>query len=108
MDVEATVIQILQEMSRIPAALKSWKTPVLDLLSDNRLFNCNPADAIKWKSIVKVLYDTDKTVLPELLGMFCRVTELRNSDYEALQESWQMQHLQISSQTGNMKCYCDR
>lgn len=68
MDVDATVIQILQEMTRIPAVLKSWRTPVVDLLNDNRLFNCVPQDADKWRPIVKVLYDTDKTTFPELLS----------------------------------------
>ena len=68
MDVDATVIQILHEMTRIPASLKSWRTPVIDLLNDNRLFNCNPADANRWRPIIKTLYDSDKTALPELLG----------------------------------------
>ena len=68
MDVDGTVIQILQEMTRMPTVLKSWKTPVADLLNDNRLFNCNVNDASKWKPIVKALYDSDKTALPELLG----------------------------------------
>lgn len=71
MDVDGTVIQILQEMARIPTVLKSWKTPVIDLLNDNRLFNCGVNDAVKWKPIVKTLYDSDKTALPELLGTSC-------------------------------------
>lgn len=74
MDVDATVIQILQEMTRLPAALKSWKTPVIDLLNDNRLFNCNPSDAAKWGAIIKALYDSDKTALPELLGLFLQLS----------------------------------
>jgi len=41
---------------------------VIDLLNDNRLFNCNPADANRWRPIIKTLYDSDKTALPELLG----------------------------------------
>lgn len=69
MDVDATVILIIQEMSHIPMVLKSWKTPIVDLLNDNRLFNCNPSDAMKWRPIVKALYESDKTALPELLGL---------------------------------------
>jgi hypothetical protein len=45
MDVDSSVIHVLQEMTRIPAALKAWRTPVLDLLNDNRIFNCTPEDA---------------------------------------------------------------
>jgi len=70
MDVDTTVIAILQGMTRIPAALKSWRAPVIDLLNDSRFFNCNPEDAAKWRSIIKALYDSDKTAFPELLGLF--------------------------------------
>ncbi|KAJ7897279.1 Dopey, N-terminal-domain-containing protein [Mycena olivaceomarginata] len=44
-----------------PAALRTWKPPVAELLSDNRLFNCNCEDAEKFKPIVKSLFDLDKT-----------------------------------------------
>lgn len=69
MDVDAAVIAILQGMTRIPAALKSWRAPVIDLLNDNRFFNCSPEDATKWRSIIKALYDSDKTAFSELLGL---------------------------------------
>jgi hypothetical protein len=68
MDIDNSVIHVLQEMTRIPAALKAWRTPVLDLLNDNRIFNCTPEDANKWRPIVKAIYDSDKTALSELLG----------------------------------------
>jgi hypothetical protein len=68
MDIDTAVIAILQAMTHIPAALKSWRAPVIDLLNDNRFFNCNPEDAGKWKSIIKALYDSDKTAFSELLG----------------------------------------
>jgi hypothetical protein len=55
-------------MTKIPAALRTWKPPVAELLSDNRLFNCNCEDAEKFKPIVKSLFDLDKTAFPELLG----------------------------------------
>jgi len=67
MDLDSTVISILQEMTRIPAALKSWRAPIADL-SDNRLFNSDPESASRWRFIVKVLYDSDKTPFPELLS----------------------------------------
>ena len=69
MDIDTAVIAILQGMTRIPAALKSWRAPVIDLLNDNRFFNCNPDDAAKWRSIIKALYDSDKTAFSELLGL---------------------------------------
>ncbi|KAF9486392.1 hypothetical protein BDN70DRAFT_822033, partial [Pholiota conissans] len=96
MDVDPTVIQILQEMTRIPAALKSWKTPVVDLLNDNRVFNCNPIDATKWGAIIKSLYDADKTALPELLGKLANATSANiftNREYEMLLRSLNLRRL---------------
>jgi hypothetical protein len=72
MDVDQTVLAIIREMARIPAALKAWRNPVTDLLNDNRLFNCNADAAEHWKPIVKTLFDADKTAFPELLCTFCR------------------------------------
>jgi hypothetical protein len=66
--VDRNVVEIIKEMVRIPAALKAWRTPVAELLNDNRLFNCNSEDAERWKPIVKQLFDVDKTAFPELLG----------------------------------------
>lgn len=68
MDVDAVIMDIIREMSKIPPALKAWRTPVTDLLNDNRLFNCNWESAAKWKPIVKSLFDADRTAFPELLG----------------------------------------
>lgn len=68
MDVDPTTVATIQEMSRIPAALKAWKAPVAELLNDNRLFNGSADVANQWKPIVRSLFDADKTAFPELLG----------------------------------------
>jgi hypothetical protein len=68
MDADDTVIAIIREMSRLPAALKAWRPPVVDLLNDNRVFNCGAEVGNKWKPIVKSFFDADKTAFPELLG----------------------------------------
>lgn len=67
MDVDITIIAIIQGMARIPAGLKAWRTPVSELLNDSRLFNSQSNAADKWKSIIKALFDADKTAFPELL-----------------------------------------
>ena len=59
---------MVRELVRIPAAFKSWRGPVADLLNDNRLFNSTSETASKWKPIVKALFDVDKTAFPELLS----------------------------------------
>ncbi|KAF8167553.1 Dopey, N-terminal-domain-containing protein [Crassisporium funariophilum] len=103
MDVDSTITTILQEMTRIPAALKSWRTPVIDLLNDNRLFNCNPEDALSWRSIVKVLYDSDKTAFPELLGKVAYAPSANiftNREYEMLLRSLNLRRLSYVLFTG--------
>jgi hypothetical protein len=57
-------------MTRIPSAFKAWRSPVAELLNDNRLFNGSPDTAEMWKPIIKSLFDTDKTAFPELLGTY--------------------------------------
>lgn len=59
---------MVQELAKIPAALKAWRGPVTELLNDNRFFNCNSDAALQWKPVIKALFDTDKTAFPELLG----------------------------------------
>jgi hypothetical protein len=103
MDVDNSVIHLLQEMTRIPAALKSWRTPVLDLLNDNRIFNCTPEDANKWRPIVKALYDSDKTALPEILGEEFHVFEF-DLTTDTFQPRWLLLHRRISLPPGNTRC----
>ena len=67
MDTDDPVVDIIRELVRIPAALKSWRAPVSDLINDGRVFNASSENALKWKTIVRALFDTDKTAFPELL-----------------------------------------
>lgn len=105
MDVDSNVIHVLQEMTRIPAALKAWRTPVLDLLNDNRIFNCTPEDANKWRPIVRAIYDSDKTALHELLGEGFQIVEFDITTY-TFQPRWLLLRQQTSSPPKNMRCCC--
>ena len=67
MEVEDPIIAIIQEMSHIPAALKLWRAPVVELFNDNRFFSSSVETAEKWKPIVKALFHSDKAAFPELL-----------------------------------------
>ena len=69
LDVDDIILQMILEMSRIPAALKAWRSVVSDILSDNRFFN-SPLEAGRgFRSIARALVDTDKTAFTELLGV---------------------------------------
>lgn len=67
MDIDGIILTVLQEMTKIQAALKAWKAPVTDLFNDNRFFNSLPDEAESWKPVIKSLFDSDKTAFPELL-----------------------------------------
>lgn len=104
MDIDDLVLQIIRELSRIPAALKSWRGPVAELLSDNRVFNSNYNAALKWKPIIKALYDTDKTAFPELLGKVATAPSsniFTNREYEMSLRSLNLRRLSYVLFTGD-------
>lgn len=67
-DLDETTLDIIKELSRIPAAARAWRPTVADAFNDARFFNCSPEAAQKWRPLVRALVDTDKTVFSELLG----------------------------------------
>lgn len=67
-DLDETTLDIIKELSKIPAAARAWRPTVADVFNDARFFNCSPAAAQKWRSLIRALVDTDKTVFPDLLG----------------------------------------
>lgn len=62
------VLSILREMTRIASAMKAWRGPIVDILNDNRCFNSTPDAGKKWRTVVKMLFEVDKTALTELLS----------------------------------------
>ncbi|KAJ7665387.1 Dopey, N-terminal-domain-containing protein [Mycena polygramma] len=96
MDVDTVVVTIIHEMTKIPAALKTWRPPVAELLSDNRLFNCSAEGAEKWKPIIKSLFDLDKAAFPELLAKVATAPSANiftNREYEMLLRSLNIRRL---------------
>ena len=61
-------IAIMEQMSRIPAALKSWRGPASEIFNDAKFFSTNPGSGLKRRTIIKTLIDTDKAALNEVLG----------------------------------------
>ncbi|KAK0199079.1 Dopey, N-terminal-domain-containing protein [Armillaria mellea] len=104
MDVDATTVSILQQMSRLPAALKAWRTPIAELLNDNRVFNSTAEAAEPWKPIVKALFDADKTAFPELLAKVATTPSTNiftNREYEMLLRSLNLRRLSFVLFTGD-------
>ncbi|KAF7302659.1 Dopey-N domain-containing protein [Mycena chlorophos] len=96
MDVDPAVLSMIEEMTKIPSTLKTWRPPVVELLNDNRLFNCNPESADKWKPIMKSLFDLDKAAFPELLAKVATAPSANiftNREYEMLLRSLNVRRL---------------
>ncbi|KAF7303085.1 Dopey-N domain-containing protein [Mycena kentingensis (nom. inval.)] len=96
MDVDPAVMGMIQEMTKLPATLKTWRPPVVELLGDNRLFNCNVDSAEKWKPIMKSLFDQDKAAFPELLAKVATAPSANiftNREYEMLLRSLNVRRL---------------
>jgi hypothetical protein len=66
--VDSTLLGILQEMAKIPAAIKSWRLPVSDAFNDSRFFKMTPEESVQWKPLVCGLMDSDKERVSDLLG----------------------------------------
>ncbi|KAG6911306.1 hypothetical protein DXG01_002145 [Tephrocybe rancida] len=103
MDLDPPVLAIIQGMAKISSATKAWKTPVTELLNDNRLFNCTPSAADPWKPVFKVLFDADKAAFPELLSKVATAPSANiftNREYEMLLRSLNVRRLSLILFTG--------
>lgn len=104
MEIDNAVVQIIRELAKIPAALKTWRGAVAELLNDNRVFNSNSDAALKWKPIIKALFDTDKTAFPELLGKVATAPSANiftNREHEMLLRSLNLRRLSYVLFTGD-------
>ncbi|KAI0095247.1 Dopey, N-terminal-domain-containing protein [Irpex rosettiformis] len=103
LDVDSSVLAILRETTRIPAAIKAWKNPIIDMLNDNRCFNSSPSAGKEWKQLVKLLFETDKTAMMELLGRITTAPSANifaNKEYEMLLRSLNFRRLSYVILTG--------
>ncbi|THV06503.1 hypothetical protein K435DRAFT_960479 [Dendrothele bispora CBS 962.96] len=96
LEVDPVVVTIVQEMAKIPSSFKAWRSPISDLLNDNRLFSSSPDTAEVWKPIFKTLFDNDKTAFPELLSKISTAPSANiftNREYEMLLRSQNLRRL---------------
>ncbi|KIL71408.1 hypothetical protein M378DRAFT_188883 [Amanita muscaria Koide BX008] len=104
LDVDASIVSIVNEMARIPAGFKAWRGPVTDLLNDNRLFNSSPSEALRWKSIVKMMFEADKTAFSDILAKAAAAPSANiftNREYEMLLRSVNVRRLSFALFAGD-------
>ncbi|KDQ63058.1 hypothetical protein JAAARDRAFT_53285 [Jaapia argillacea MUCL 33604] len=96
LDVDPTVLDLVREMTKIPAALKAWRGPVTDVLNDNRFFNSTSQSAQKFRPIIRALFDVDRASVGELLNKVTTApsgTIFTNREYESLLRSLNLRRL---------------
>ncbi|PLW27497.1 hypothetical protein PCASD_17664 [Puccinia coronata f. sp. avenae] len=72
-ELDVTVLGLLVEMTKYPAANKAWRTYVADNLSDPKFFNHSPELGRRWKPIIQALFNTDKERFTEMLSRLSTV-----------------------------------
>ena len=65
---EDSILDILREMSKLPAAAKAWRPPVADAFADTKFFNMPAQFTEKWRPLIRALMDSDKAAFAELVG----------------------------------------
>ncbi|KAJ4470942.1 Dopey, N-terminal-domain-containing protein [Lentinula aciculospora] len=108
MEVDPIIVNIIHEMSRMPSAFKTWKSPVTELLNDNKVFNGAPDAAEPWKPIIKTIFDSDKTAFPELLNKISTAPSANiftNREYEMLVRSLNLRRLSFVLLAGDKNHY---
>jgi hypothetical protein len=97
--VDDSILELLSELTRVPAALKSWRAQVLEVYNDNRFFYGSPSTAQKWKSIIQALITSDKEKFVELINKINTTTTSAavnifiNKDFENLNKSFHIRRL---------------
>ncbi|KAG8988872.1 hypothetical protein FRB90_002518 [Tulasnella sp. 427] len=108
LEVEQPIMDILAEMVKIPAALKAWRTPVSEAFTDTRFFNATPASSGRWRTLVKALTESDKTVMVELIGKITAAPSANifaNREYEMLLRSLNLRRLSFAVFAGERNQY---
>ncbi|KAF5380337.1 hypothetical protein D9757_007927 [Collybiopsis confluens] len=108
MEVDPIVVKIVYEMSKMPFTFKAWKSPVTEMLNDNRVFNGVPEAAEAWKPIIKTTFDSDKTAFPELLSKISTAPSANiftNREYEMLVRSLNLRRLSFVLLAGDKNHY---
>ncbi|KAH7907786.1 Dopey, N-terminal-domain-containing protein, partial [Hygrophoropsis aurantiaca] len=103
LEVDPVIADMIREMTKLPPALKVWRSPVVDLLYDNRIFNSNPLFVTKWKPVIRVLFDSDKTAFTELLSRIATAPSANiftNREHEMQLRSLNLRRLSLVLFTG--------
>jgi len=107
-DVDENVLDILREMSKMPAAAKAWRGPVNEAFNDNRFFNSIPQQSLPWRPLIRAFMDTDKQAFTELINKITSTPSTNiftNREYEMLLRSLHFRRLSYVVFTGDTNTF---
>lgn len=107
-DVDDSVLDLLSELTKVPAALKAWRTQALEVFSDNRFFYGTPSSHRKWRSIIQALVASDKERFPDLIARISASSSANifaNREYESLSRAISIRRLSYSIFCGEKNRY---
>ena len=90
------MFKIIEEMSGIPVAVKSWRNPVIDVFNDTKFFSAQPSTGAKWRPMLKTLIDTDKSTFTEILSRIVAAPSTNiftNREYEMMVRSHNLRRI---------------
>lgn len=89
-DVDESVLLLLGELTKVPAAFKAWRATVLEVFSDNRFFSGPPSTAAAWRPIVQALLASDKERFADMIAKVSAATSANifvNRELESLSKA---------------------
>ncbi|THH09322.1 hypothetical protein EW145_g2101 [Phellinidium pouzarii] len=81
-DVDDIYITIMEQMSKIPAAVRSWRNSAIDAFNDNKLFSATPEAGLKWRTVIKTLIDSDRSAFRKIASAPSAANIFVNREYE--------------------------
>ncbi|KIR58136.1 hypothetical protein I314_06101 [Cryptococcus bacillisporus CA1873] len=67
--IDAPILRLVLEISRISCTTKTWRPLVADFFGDHRLFKSKPSiETDYWKQLILALFTSDKERFPDLLS----------------------------------------
>ena len=108
LDVDDAILAVLSELTRVPAALKSWRTHVLEVFSDNRFFYGSPRISNQWRDIIQALVASDKERFADLISRISTATSANifaNREYESLTKAMAIRRLSYTILCGERNRY---
>jgi hypothetical protein len=107
-EVDESVLLLLGELTKVPAAFKAWRTTVLEVFSDNRFFGGPPSMAAAWRPIVQALLASDKERFADLVAKASATTSANifvNRELESLSKAISIRRLSYTIFCGEKNRY---